>query len=139
VSKWLLFNRVSDCCLTEWVSDCCLTEWVSDCCLTEWVSDCCLTEWVSDCCLTEWVSDCCLTEWVSDCCLMPNEQLFSYTMVRISWSLKRWWCPLCTSPSYLVGFSLVIIHWNNKCHSTQTHWFWVNQSLLLLLNTVYLA
>jgi len=38
---------------------------------------------------------------VSDYCLKPNEQLFSYFMVRISYNLMRWRCPCCTRATRL--------------------------------------
>jgi hypothetical protein len=41
-------------------------------------------------------------EWVSDYCLTLNKQLFRNTMVRISYTLMRWWCTLCTRPTRFV-------------------------------------
>ena len=41
-------------------------------------------------------------EWVSDSCLTPNEELFSYIIVRTKlYSMK--WCLVCTRPTRLIG------------------------------------
>ena len=49
--------------------------------------------------------------------LLPSVQFFSNIMTRISYILIRWWwCPLCTRPTSLVRFSIVLSHWNNRPH-----------------------
>ena len=81
-------------------------------------------------------------KWVSDCCLTPEEQFVSLIMVRTSYISMRWWCLLCTRPTCLVGFLIVLAHWNNSpgvdmvLHYDTLFWFWANQSLPLLLNVV---
>ena len=53
--------------------------------------------WVS-----EWVS-----EWVSDCCLTQTQQFFSYMYIiaRTSYfSMRWWWCPLCSRSTRIVVF-----------------------------------
>ena len=73
---------------------------------------------------------------VIDCCLTPiiyhgENKLHS----------RRWW-PLCNGPTRLVGFFIVLPHWNNiqqvdkLLHSDTLPWFRANQSLLLLRNVV---
>jgi hypothetical protein len=52
---------------------------------------------------------------VSDCCLTPTQQFFSYIMARTSYFSMRWWSgSLCTRPTCLVGFFIVLAHWNNS-------------------------
>ena len=53
-----------------------------------------------------------------------------------------WWGPLCTWPTCLVVFFIVLAHWKNSSqiylmpHLDTLSWFWANQSLLFLLKTV---
>jgi hypothetical protein len=60
-------------------------------------------------------------------------------------SMGLYSCPLCTRSTRLVGFFIVLAHWNNSprvdmsLHSDTLSWFGANQSLLFLLNDVYLA
>ena len=57
------------------------------------------------------------------------------------WSLKV----LCTRLTCLVGFFIMLVHWNNNMlvdgflHSDTLSWFQDNQSLLLFLNVACLA
>jgi hypothetical protein len=59
--------------------------------------------------------------------------------------MRWWWGPICTRPTRLVGFFIVLAHWNNSpsidmsLHWVTLFWFWANQSLLLLLNAACLA
>ena len=79
---------------------------------------------------------------------MPNEQFFSYIMVRTSYILMRWWFLLCTRPN-TVSWIFIVLHnvanWNNSSqidmslHSEILFWFTANQSLLFLLNAASLA
>jgi hypothetical protein len=75
---------------------------------------------------------------------MPTQQFFSYILARMRFSMKWWWGPLCTRPTRLVGF-LVLVHWNSRPqidkspHSDTLSWFRANQSLLFLLNAACLA
>jgi len=54
-------------------------------------------------------------------------------------SMKWWWCSFCTRPTHLVGFFIVLAHWNNSplvdnaFHSDTLFWFRANQSLILPL------
>jgi hypothetical protein len=79
-----------------------------------------------------------LEKMVSDYCLMPTQQFFSYILARMRFSMKWWWGPLCTRPTRLVGF-LVLVHWNSRPqidkspHSDTLSWFRANQSLLLVI------
>jgi hypothetical protein len=80
-------------------------------------------------------------EWLSDCCLIPTRQFFSYIIGRTSkFSMRWWWGPLCTRPTCLVRFFIVLAHWNNSSridmslHWKTLSWFRANQSLLILLN-----
>jgi len=34
---------------------------------------------------------------------LRNAKFFSYIMTRTNYISKRWWCPLCTRPTRLVG------------------------------------
>jgi hypothetical protein len=59
--------------------------------------------------------------WMSDSCLMPSEQFFSYVNI-LSWIF------------------IVLAPWEDiSPHSETLSWLLVNQSLLLLLNTVWEA
>jgi hypothetical protein len=79
---------------------------------------------------------------------MPNEQFFSYIMVRTSYILMRWWFLLCTRPN-MASWIFIVLHnvanWNKSSqvdmslHSETLFWFTANQSLLLLLSAVCLA
>ena len=80
-----------------------------------------------------WVS-----EWVSEWCLTPTQQFFS--MARTSqFSMRWWWDPLCSRPTPLVGYCILLPHWSNSPridmspHSETLSWFRDNQCLLLLL------
>jgi hypothetical protein len=59
--------------------------------------------------------------------------------------MKWCWGPLCTKPTRLVGFFIVLAHWNNSLridmspHSDTLSWFRANQSLLFLLNCCVLS
>jgi hypothetical protein len=49
--------------------------------------------------------------------LTPYEQFFSHIMVRPSYISMRWWwwwCSFFTRPTCLVGFFIVLAHWNNS-------------------------
>ena len=54
--------------------------------------------------------------------------------------MRWWWGPLCTRPTLLAGFLLVLAHWSNiswidmSPHSNTLSWFPANKSLLFLLN-----
>jgi hypothetical protein len=54
--------------------------------------------------------------------------------------MRWWWGLLCTRPTCLVGYFIVLAHWHNRPlidmlpHSDTLSWFWTNQSLLFLLN-----
>ena len=79
-------------------------------------------------------------EQMSDCCVMPTQQCGSYIMARTSlFSMEWWWGPLCTRPTHLVGFFIVLAHWNNSprvdmsLHSDTLSWFRANQSAFQLI------
>ena len=78
---------------------------------------------------------------MSNCCLMSNEQFFSYIVVGTCFILMRWWwCPLCTRQVELDFYSASSLKQVRGCRPTDTlFWFWVKQTLLLLLDTVCLA
>ena len=50
-----------------------------------------------------------ISEWVRDCC----EQFFSNIMAETNQVSMKYWCPLCTRPTHLVGF-LYMAYWNNS-------------------------
>ena len=86
-----------------------------------------------------------MSEWVSNC-WTPTQQ-FSVISWReqVKISMRLWWGLLYTRPTRLVGFLLVIAHWNNSLridmspHSDTLSRFRANQSLLFLLNAARLA
>ena len=52
------------------------------------------------------------SEWINvDKCKMSN--FFSYIMASTRYISMSWWRWLCTRPTCLVGFLIVLIHWNN--------------------------
>ena len=83
-----------------------------------------------------WVS-----EWVSDCCLTPTQQQFQ--QVNFQWDDDEVRFVLDQNPE--LEFFIVLAHWNNSLqiymslYSNTLSWFWVNQSLLFLLNAACLA
>ena len=83
---------------------------------------------------------------MSDCCLTQTQQFFSYIMARKKlFAMSWWWGPVCTRPTPLVWFLIVLAHRNNSPpidmlpHSDTLSWFRANQSLLFLLNAACLA
>ena len=69
----------------------------------------------------------------SDCCWAPTQQFVRYIMVRTSLCSMRWWWGLfCTRTKCLVGFFIVLAHWNNSPqidmsrHSDALSWFRAN-------------
>ena len=81
-----------------------------------------------------------MSDWLSDCCLMPNQKLLNYIMVRTSYiSTRWWWCLFCTRLKHIILIFIVLPWVNMSLHSDTLSWFWVTQSLLLLLNAAYLA
>ena len=74
--------------------------------------------------------------WLSDSCLTPTHHFFCHIMARTSKFSIRWWCgPLCTRLTCLVGFCIVLTHWNNSPRIDMSPhsdtWSWL---VLLLLN-----
>ena len=59
--------------------------------------------------------------------------------------MRWWWSPLCTRPTPLVWFFIVLAHWNNSTlidmslHADTLSSFRANQSLLFLHNAECLA
>jgi hypothetical protein len=87
-----------------------------------------------------------VSEWMSDCCLTPTHQIVSYIMARTSYFAMRWWWgSFCNRQTRLIGFFLVLAHWNNSPqidmshHSDTISWFRAKQFLLFLLNDVCVA
>ena len=85
-----------------------------------------------------------LSEWV----IIVQRQMtifFSYVMERTSNILIRWWCSLCTRPTFLIWFFIVLAQWNNSprvnisLHLDTLFWFRANLSLFLLLDDACLA
>jgi hypothetical protein len=53
---------------------------------------------------------------------MPNENFFSYIMMRTSYILMRWWCLLCSRPTWFIAQSTgtnVTPLWHIKLISSQ--------------------
>ena len=81
-------------------------------------------------------------EWVGDCCLMPAQRYHGENKLIL---MRWWWGPLCTRPTPLVGFFIVLAHWNNSPrvdmspHLDTLSWFQTNKSLLFILNAACLA
>jgi hypothetical protein len=78
-------------------------------------------------------------EWVSDCCLMPTQQFFSYMFVchgenKLSSNEMMMKSALYERPTHLVGFLIVLAHWNNSPRIDMSpqadtlSWFRSNQS-----------
>jgi len=76
---------------------------------------------------------------------MSIEQFFSFITSRTGYNSIRWWCPLCTRPTRLVGLFIVLTHWNNSVriylllhYSSTISGFRANQSMTWFLYTACL-
>jgi len=61
---------------------------------------------------------------------MPSDQFFNNIMAWTSYiSMRSWWYPLATKPTRLLGFLIVLAHWNNSLlvdmllHSDTLSWY----------------